>query len=119
RRVSDRLRRTMATPLTLFDEDDMHAAPAAPHVRVRLTVAYDGTPFHGFALNPGVATVAGRLTEALERVLRHPVELTCAGRTDKGVHAHGQVVDFLTTEGVDLPALCRAVNALCGPEVAV
>lgn len=109
----------MATPLTLFDEDDMHAAPAAPHVRVRLTIAYDGTPFHGFALNPGVATVAGRLSEALERVLRHPVELTCAGRTDKGVHAHGQVVDFLTTEGLDLPGLCRAINGLCGPEVVV
>jgi tRNA pseudouridine38-40 synthase len=109
----------MATPLTLFDEDDMTAAPTEPLVRVRLTVAYDGTAFHGFAMNPGVPTVAGRLTEALERVLRHPVELTCAGRTDKGVHAHGQVVDLATAEGVDLGALCRAVNALCGPEVAV
>lgn len=109
----------MATPLTLFDEDELDPEPAEPLVRVRLTVAYDGTPFHGFALNPGVPTVAGRLTEALERVLRHPVELTCAGRTDKGVHAHGQVVDLATAEGVDLVALCRALNALCGPEVAV
>jgi tRNA pseudouridine38-40 synthase len=109
----------MATPLTLFDEDDMTEAPLLPHVRVRMTVAYDGTRFHGFAVNPGVPTVGGRLTEALERFLRHPVELTCAGRTDKGVHAHGQVVDFTTTEGVDVEALCRAVNALCGPEVAV
>jgi tRNA pseudouridine38-40 synthase len=109
----------MATPLTLFDEDELDPEPAEPLVRVRLTVAYDGTPFHGFALNPGVPTVAGRLTEALERVLRHPVELACAGRTDKGVHAHGQVVDLTTAEGVDLVALCRALNALCGPEVAV
>lgn len=109
----------MATPLTLFDEDRMRAVPAGPLVRVRLTVAYDGTPFHGFALNPGVPTVAGRLVDALERILRHPIELTCAGRTDKGVHARGQVVDFTTAEGVDLAALCRALNALCGPEVAV
>jgi tRNA pseudouridine38-40 synthase len=109
----------MATPLTLFDEDGLTAGPTEPLVRVRLTVAYDGTPFHGFAPNPGVPTVAGRLGAALERVLRHPVELTCAGRTDKGVHARGQVVDFATTAGVDLHALCRALNALCGPEVAV
>ncbi len=109
----------MATPLTLFDEDDMTDVPLQPHVRVRMTVAYDGTRFHGFALNPGVPTVGGRLTEALERVLRHPIELTCAGRTDRGVHAHGQVIDFATTEGVDLVSLARAVNALCGPEVAV
>lgn len=106
-------------PLTLFDEDDMTEVPLEPHVRVRFTVAYLGTNFHGFAVNPGVRTVGGVLTEALERVLRHPVELTCAGRTDKGVHAHGQVIDFVTTEGVDLPALSKAVNSLCGPEIAV
>lgn len=109
----------MPTSPTLFDDDDLDPAPGEPRVRVRLTVAYDGTAFHGFARNPGVPTVGGRLTEALQRVLRHPVELTCAGRTDKGVHAHGQVVDFATAEGVDLPSLCRALNALCGPEVAV
>ena len=107
------------TPLTLFDAEEADDTPSGPQVRVRLTVAYDGTAFHGFAANPGVATVAGRLTAALERVLRHPIELTCAGRTDKGVHALGQVVDFATTPDVDLDALCRSVNALCGPEVAV
>lgn len=105
--------------LTLFDPDDVADAPRPPLVRVRLTVAYDGTRFHGFAVNPGVATVGGALTGALERVLRHSVELTCAGRTDKGVHAHGQVVDFATSEGVDLGGLVKAVNGLCGPQVAV
>ena len=105
--------------LTLFDADDIDAGPAPPTVRVRLTVAYDGTRFHGFAPNPGVPTVGGTLAEALERVLRHPVELTCAGRTDKGVHAHGQVVDFVTREGTDLDGLVRAVNGLCGPAIAV
>ncbi len=105
--------------LTLFDPEDLDAAPYPPLVRVRLTVAYDGTRFHGFARNPGVATVGGTLTEALERILRHRVELTCAGRTDKGVHAHGQVVDFTTSEGVDLAGLTRALNSLCGPAIAV
>jgi tRNA pseudouridine38-40 synthase len=105
--------------LSLFDPDDVAEAPHPPLVRVRLTVAYDGSRFHGFAPNPGVSTVGGQLIDALERILRHPVDLTCAGRTDKGVHAHGQVVDFATTAGVDLPALVRAVNGLCGPAVAV
>lgn len=105
--------------MTLFDPDDVDEAPHPPLARVRLTVAYDGTTFHGFAPNPGVRTVGGSLLEALERVLRHPVALTCAGRTDKGVHAHGQVVDFVTTAGVDLVALARAINSLCGPSVAV
>ncbi|UDY33858.1 tRNA pseudouridine(38-40) synthase TruA [Dermatobacter hominis] len=63
-------------------------------VRLRLDVAYDGSGFHGFAENRGVATVGGSLRDALERVLQVPVELTCAGRTDAGVHARGQVVSL-------------------------
>lgn len=97
----------------------MDDAPRPPLARVRMTVAYDGTRFHGFAVNPGVSTVGGSLLEALERILRHPVDLTCAGRTDKGVHAHGQVVDFATADGVDLDALVRSLNGLCGPSIAV
>ena len=50
-------------------------------------MAYDGTDFHGFAAQPNVRTVAGVLNQALEKVLRHPVDVTCAGRTDAGVHA--------------------------------
>src|SRR5207302_255622 len=69
-------------------------APAPPLVRVRLTVAYDGRGFHGFAVQDGVRTVGGELTIALRRALRHDVMLTCAGRTDSGVHALGQVVSF-------------------------
>jgi tRNA pseudouridine38-40 synthase len=95
-------------------------APGAPTSRtVRLVVAYDGTGFHGMAPNQGVRTVAGVLTEALERVLRHPVALSVAGRTDKGVHAQGQVVSFTTTVERDPVALVRAVNALCAPAVVV
>jgi tRNA pseudouridine38-40 synthase len=89
-------------------------------VRVRLLVAYDGRGFRGFADNPGVRTVAGTLGAALERVLGHRVELTCAGRTDAGVHARGQVVTFDAAESrLDLEEVTSAVNALCGPELVV
>ena len=63
--------------------------------------------------------MGGTLIEALQRVLRHPIDLTCAGRTDKGVHAHGQVVDFATSEGVDLDGLVRALNGCAARAVAV
>jgi tRNA pseudouridine38-40 synthase len=85
-----------------------------------MTVAYDGSGFRGFAANAGVRTVGGSLTQALERVLRHPVELTCAGRTDAGVHAQGQVVSFdAADDGLDLERVQRSLNAMLGPEVAV
>jgi tRNA pseudouridine38-40 synthase len=67
--------------------------------RWRLDVAYRGDSFHGFAAQPGMRTVAGELSESLATVLRldSPPLLVCAGRTDAGVHALGQVVH------VDLP----------------
>ena len=84
-----------------------------------MLVAYDGSSFHGFAEQPGPRTVAGVLREAIEKVARHPVELTCAGRTDKGVHAWGQVVSLDLAAHVDLDALVRSLNKLCGPDIAV
>ena len=92
---------------------------AGPTVRLRLLVAYHGAGFHGFALQPGVRTVGGALAGALERHLRHTVELTCAGRTDAGVHAWGQVVSFDARADVDVVALQRAVNRTLRPTVVV
>jgi len=89
------------------------------YCRLRLVVAYLGSPFHGFALQPGVPTVAGALSEALGRVLRHPVELTCAGRTDAGVHAWGQVVSLDAARETDLVSLQRSVNKMLSPNVAL
>jgi tRNA pseudouridine38-40 synthase len=89
-------------------------------VRLRLTVAYDGTPFHGVAENEGVATVGGALRKSLERILGHPVVLAVAGRTDTGVHAWGQVVTFdADAARLDIDALPRALNALCRPSIVV
>ncbi len=88
-------------------------------MRVRLTVAFDGTDFHGFAANEGVRTVAGELTSAIGRVVGADVDLTCAGRTDKGVHGWGQVVSFDAPDGSDVRALAMAVSSMLGPEVAI
>ena len=89
-------------------------------MRVKLVVAYDGAGFAGVAPNPGVKTVGGTLTTTIERVLRHPVRLTVAGRTDAGVHAWGQVVSFeAQAESLDLELLQRSVNKMCAPEIVV
>jgi len=90
-------------------------------VRVRATVAYDGSSFSGFAVQPGGRrTVAGALTDAIAKVLGHPVVLTGAGRTDAGVHARGQVVSFdADPERLDVERLRRSVTKLLGPAIAV
>jgi len=80
----------------------------------KLTLAYDGGPFAGWAAQPGQRTVAGELAVALQTVLRQEVSLVVAGRTDRGVHALGQVVSY---DG-PLPSL-RSVNALLPHEIAV
>lgn len=90
-----------------------------PGVRLRMTVAYDGTGFRGFAANPGVRTVGGELAAALGQVLGHPVSLTCAGRTDAGVHAWGQVAHFDTVRETNPVGLQRSLNKMLGPAVVV
>jgi tRNA pseudouridine38-40 synthase len=84
-----------------------------------LTVAYDGSGFRGFATNPGVPTVMDALASAVATVVRQPVELTGAGRTDAGVHAWGQVVSGDLPDGTDLDDLVRRLNKLCAPAIAV
>jgi tRNA pseudouridine38-40 synthase len=86
-------------------------------------VAYDGSGFHGFAVQEGQRTVAGALAGALGRISRSPVTLTCAGRTDSGVHAIEQVVHFdlpaRVSAALDPEALAKSCNSLLGPSVVV
>jgi tRNA pseudouridine38-40 synthase len=112
--------------VTLFDAPVGEQAPLDPAtvVRVRATVAYNGGGFRGFAAQPGQRTVGGALGEALERVLRCTVAITCAGRTDAGVHAWGQVVSFDAPREpggapLDLAAVKRAVNKQLKDEVVI
>lgn len=103
-----------AVPGAGSDADGGAAGPI-----LRMTVAYDGTAFHGFARQRDQRTVAGELEAALAKVLRAPVDLACAGRTDAGVHAWGQVVSFVAPPDADPDRLRDRVNRMLGPEVVV
>src|SRR5207248_3225381 len=87
-------RRVLSTPM----DEPAAREPGGGLVRVRFDVAYDGTDFSGWAVQPGRRTVAGVLLAELTRVLGTVEGLTVAGRTDAGVHATGQVCH------VDVPA---------------
>jgi tRNA pseudouridine38-40 synthase len=91
-------------------------------VRLRIDLAYDGTDFHGWAAQPSLRTVQGELTSALTTVLRRPegeLQVVCAGRTDAGVHARGQVAHVDVDEPGDLAKLTRRVNGVLAPDVRV
>jgi tRNA pseudouridine38-40 synthase len=85
---------------------------------VRLDIEYDGAGFKGWAKQPGLRTVQEEIETALATVLREPVELTVAGRTDASVHARGQVASFITP--AEVPGdLARRANGLGPRDIAI
>jgi len=91
-------------------------------MRLALGLTYDGGRFRGFAVNPDVVTVAGVLQNALAKIYGQSIMVTCAGRTDAGVHARGQVVTFDVPDADDPvralspQKLQRSLNAMCGDD---
>ena len=85
----------------------------------KLTLAYDGTAYAGWQVQPGQATVQGALEAAIERVTGRSVRVLASGRTDAGVHAAGQVVGFSADLTLEPGALLRALNAVLPEDVAV
>lgn len=87
---------------------------------IRLTVAYDGTAYNGFQRqNPPRVAVQNVLEEKLAMVCGDTIELAASGRTDAGVHAMGQVVNFFTDGNIPLDRLPRAVNSILPPDIVV
>ena len=87
--------------------------PSAPGTRnIRLTLAYDGTNYHGWQRQPNAVTVEETLHAALSRILDHEVKIYAGARTDAGVHAMGQVANFRTSSLIDRVGLVRGLNSL-------
>lgn len=85
----------------------------------KLTVEYKGTSFGGWQVQNNAETVQGKLQQALQIVLRQPIKIQGASRTDAGVHAVGQVASFGFSEFIDPHKLTRSLCALAGPHIAV
>lgn len=75
-----------------------------------LTIAYDGSNYHGYQEQPGYITVEEKLRVAVEKTVMHSVKLFMAGRTDKGVHALGQTVNFYSDTNIDIKNLPKVIN---------
>ena len=78
----------------------------------KLTIAYDGTDFHGWQMQSNKPTIQGEIVGVLRRLTQENVQLYGAGRTDAGVHALGQVASFRTQSGLSAAEFQRALNAL-------
>ncbi len=88
-------------------------------MRIALGIEYDGQPYHGWQAQSGLITVQGCLEEALTTVADKPIQVICAGRTDAGVHATGQVVHFDTEVIRSVRAWLLGTNANLPPTIAV
>lgn len=78
--------------------------------RVRLTVAYDGTAYHGWQVQPGVVTIESKLNECLSQLLKEEIEVIGASRTDSGVHALGNIAVFDTFARMPAEKISYALN---------
>src|SRR5215210_5703601 len=88
-------------------------------MRIALGIEYDGSRFLGWQTQPGGGAVQDALEAALSGIADSALSVTCAGRTDRGVHARGQVVHFDTAVDRPLSAWVRGANALLPDSVAV
>src|SRR5215470_14584516 len=79
---------------------------------LKLTIAYDGTDFHGWQIQSGKPTIQGEIVAVLRRLTQENIAIHGAGRTDAGVHALGQVASFRTQTALSTGELQRALNAL-------
>ncbi|MDQ6666584.1 MAG: tRNA pseudouridine(38-40) synthase TruA, partial [Acidobacteriota bacterium] len=87
--------------------------------RIKITVAYDGTDFHGWQVQPGLATIQGTLEEILQRMEGRPVSVAGSGRTDAGVHAQAQVAAFSFENPIPSENLRKAINRLLPSSIRV
>jgi tRNA pseudouridine38-40 synthase len=86
---------------------------------IKLTLSYDGSDFNGWQTQPGFRTVQATLEDAIAKLTGEKVHTNASGRTDAGVHAVGQVVNFFTTSRLTCEVLVRAMNAHLPPDIVV
>jgi tRNA pseudouridine38-40 synthase len=86
---------------------------------IKLTIAYEGSDFHGWQTQPGVPTIQGALNDAGRKITQEKITVHGASRTDTGVHALGQVAHFKTQSALSAVEFQRALNALLPPAIRI
>ena len=86
---------------------------------IKLTIAYDGSGFHGWQIQPGVPTIQGALNDAASQITQEKIILHGASRTDAGVHALGQVAHFKTQSDLAATEFQRALNGILPPTIRI
>lgn len=86
---------------------------------ISLLVSYDGTAYHGWQCQPNAITVQETLQKTIEKITNGPAKLFGGARTDSGVHARGQVVNFYSDSGIDLGSLEKGINSLLPPDIRI
>jgi tRNA pseudouridine38-40 synthase len=89
------------------------------HVNIKLTIEYDGTNYHGWQVQPNRKTIQEILETVIETVLGAKTRVRAGGRTDAGVHALGQVANFICSDDIDPLRLQRGLNALTPEDIVV
>ncbi|HIQ31166.1 MAG TPA: tRNA pseudouridine(38-40) synthase TruA, partial [Aquifex aeolicus] len=84
-----------------------------------LRISFVGSRYHGWQIQPGLPTVQGTLTDALERILSHRVRLVGCCRTDAGVHARDYVANFTTHRELSEEKLLLSLNSLLPKDIGV
>ncbi|MBI3586919.1 MAG: tRNA pseudouridine(38-40) synthase TruA [Ignavibacteriales bacterium] len=86
---------------------------------IKLTIEYDGTNYVGWQVQPNGPSVQAEVEKALRQILQEDIHINGAGRTDSGVHARGQVANFLTAHTFENKPLCKSLNGILPSDIAV
>jgi len=86
---------------------------------ISLVLEYDGTNYHGWQCQPDIITLQGVVQKSIEKILDHPVKIYAAGRTDTGVHAFGQVINFYTEKVINTASIMKGLNSILPGDIRV
>jgi tRNA pseudouridine38-40 synthase len=86
---------------------------------ISLVLEYDGTNYHGWQCQPDIITTQGAVQKSIEKILDHPVKIYAAGRTDTGVHALGQVINFYTEKVINIASIMKGLNSILPRDIRV
>ena len=86
---------------------------------IKLVLEYDGTHYHGWQTQPNLPTIQGTIEDALSKLTKTRIQIIGAGRTDTGVHAEGQVTNFLTDSQMPVVAFQKGLNAILPRDIVI